>query len=464
MQHRIFSRSMRGLIFAFISVGVFFLPGLAAAQQSIRDTEIEAILREWTDPILDAAGLEREAVSIYIIDDNSLNAFVAGGQNIFLNTGIILKSETPNELIGVIAHETGHISGGHIVRTSDAISAAYRPMILTLGLGALAIAAGAPEAGMAIMTGGQHIAQQTFLKHSRTQEAAADQAAVIFLEQTEQSSAGLITFFERFRHNEVLSYKRQDPYFRTHPLSSDRIANLRVKWERSKHKDAQDSELRQKQLDMMKAKIFGFLSDPATTFNHYPKSDQSLPAKYARAIAGYKAAQMEKAEILICELIDTDPDNPYYQELLGQALFESGQVTRSIEPHRRALDLALGAPLLQVNLAHALIESEDQENLTEAEALLQQALAKENDLSVAWHLLSMLHGKRGKPALAKWATAERYYSSRDLPMARRFAKLALEELQENSIPWRRANDIVLVADTDMRDRPRAWRNEPRQRR
>ncbi len=450
-----------GFLAAFTIVLCIFVPNTAHAQSSIRDAEIEAVVRDWSDPIFIAAGLRPGDINIHLINDGSMNAFVTRGQNMFLHTGIILNAETPNELIGVIAHETGHMAGGHLARSDDAIKKAMRPMILTMGLGILAAVAGAPDAGAAILSSAQKNATVTFFAYTRVLEASTDQAAANYMEATHQSGEGLLRFFERFRYNEVFSGATRYPYFLSHPLSSERINSLKARVDASPYKDVKDSPENIHKLAMIKAKIVGFLNPPETTFNLYPETDTSMPARYARAIAHYQEASTSIALKQIGELLKEEPENPYFNELYGQILFESAQADKSLPYHRRAVELRPDSPLLRLNLSQALIATEKPENIDLAIDELKKVLAIEKENSFAWYELSIAYERKGNTALAKLATAEQAYAMGDYSRARAFAQRATINLPQGTPEWRRANDITLVIASDPRIRRQA---EQRQRR
>ncbi|MEL7027702.1 MAG: M48 family metalloprotease, partial [Pseudomonadota bacterium] len=256
-------------------------PQSAYAQSLIRDAEIEEMMRDWSEPIFSAAGLPPENVGVHLVADPSINAFVSNGLNMYMFTGLLQNADTPNQVIGVIAHETGHMSGGHLARSDEAMAAASRPMLLTLGLGLAAVLAGAPEAGIGIIASGQTAAQRTFLKYNRAQEASADQAAVTFLDATGQSSKGLYEFFDKLRDDIAFSGRKIDQYTVSHPLPAQRIESLRRRIDASPYRDATDPPIEKHRLDMAKAKIQGFLFPPVQTFRAYPLSDDSQPARYA---------------------------------------------------------------------------------------------------------------------------------------------------------------------------------------
>ena len=421
----------------------------AFSQSLLRDTEIEETMIDYTKPILLAAGLSPSSVDLYLVNDPSLNAFVTRGQNIFLHSGIILQSDTPNQLKGVIAHEAGHIAGGHIVRSDYGNRSAYGAMLIAAGIGIAAILAGEAEAGAMVLGGSQQFGQLEALAYSRTNESAADQYAAQYMEATKQSGQGLIDFFDRFRAQEVLSNARRYPYFRGHPLSSDRIDALREVVDESEYTDVKDTEEEQNRLEMAKAKLRGFLEGPQVVFSKYPPSDQSQPARYARSVAHFKAADLKNALKEIDSLISENKKNPYFFELKAQILYESGQGQASLKPARKALELKPNAPLLKLALAQSLLEEDDDSSTFEAIKLLKSALNTERENSYAWYTLSRAYGEVGMKAEAKYATAEQAYAIGDLARASSFAKRAQTDLERGDPLWRRASDIIVVSDAQL---------------
>jgi len=441
---------IRGLKISALALSCAIVPiAQAHAQSLLRDTEIEETLNDFTDPILLVAGLSPSSVDLYIVNDPSLNAFVTRGQNIFLHSGIILEADNPNQLKGVIAHETGHIVGGHIVRSDYGQRSAYGSMLIAAGLGLAAILAGETSAGALILGGSPQFGSLELLSYSRTNESTADQYAAKFMNLTGQSGIGLIEFFDKFRAQEVLSQARRYPYFRSHPLSADRIDSLRERVDESEYRDVKDSAEDQHRLDMMKAKLRGFLEGPQLVFSRYPLSDKSEYARYARSVAYFRSASLNNAIKEIDSLIKEEPENPYFFELKAQILYESGQREDALPPAREALRLKPDAPLLKIALAQSLIETRDDAKVEEAVALIKSALHTERDNSHGWYLLSLAYAQQGNDALAKYASAERFYAIGDIQRARSFAKRAQEDLPRNEPQWRRASDIVVVSDAQL---------------
>jgi len=435
---------------ALLSVFIFAFSAVQAnAQSLLRDTEIEETLREFTDPILRAGGLTPSSVDIYLVNDPSLNAFVTRGQNIFLHSGLILAADTPNQLKGVIAHETGHITGGHIVRSDYGNRSAYGSMLIAAGIGLAAILAGEGEAGALVLGGAQQFGVLEALSYSRVNESAADQYAAEYMERTGQSAEGLIGFFEKFRAQEVLSQARRYPYFRGHPLSSDRIDALRERAEESEFTDVKDTPEELHKFAMMQAKLRGFLNGPAEVYSRFPLSDQSQPARYARAVANFKQADLRNAIKEIDSLIEEEPENPYFHELKAQILYESGQGVAAIAPSREALNLMPDAPLLEIALAQAVLQSRDPGDYGKVIDLLKSALQTEPTNSYGWYLLADVYERQGNTALAQYATAERFYAIGDINSARSFAQRAQEDLPRSLPQWRRASDIIVVSETQL---------------
>nr|WP_183213092.1 M48 family metalloprotease [Brevundimonas variabilis] len=435
----------------------------ASAQSAIRDTEIEDIIREWSDPVFVAMGLNPADVEVLLINDASLNAFATRGRIMGLNTGLILQTDNPNQLLGVIAHEAGHIKNRHTLR-DGASEAGKQPFFMTMALGALAVLAGEPGAGAALLGSSQYFGTLGALRYLQSQEGEADITGARALDRAGESGKGLVDFFENFRSQEVFSEARRFPYFRSHPLSGQRIEALRRPVEAMPNYGHRDSPERMAQHALIRAKISSFLNHPNQTLRAYPESDLSLPARYARAIAWYRDGQTDKALTAVEALSAEDLDNPYYWELKGQILFEEGRPAEAIAAHQRSVELDPDAPLLRVNLAHALIETNDPANLDRAVEELKRAVAWEDDNTLAWRLLGQAYASQGKEGEARLASAEYYFALGSEEQATQFALRAREMLNPDSIEWRRAVDIVLASgatsqDIDDLDR-RQQRNRP----
>lgn len=453
MSLKLFGHSFLAQLFVAVSLCLLSVDA-AYAQSLIRDTEIEETLRDFSEPLLRAGGLDAKAVDLYIVNDDTLNAFVTRGQKIFLHTGLILESQNPNQLKGVIAHEAGHIVGGHLVRSDQGYKSAYGSMLIAAGVGLAAILAGEGGAGAAILGGATQFGGLKVLAYTRVNESAADQYAAQFLERTGQSGTGLIKFFEKFRYQEMLSQAKRYPYFLSHPLSSQRIDALREVVDESPHTEVLDSAEDIYRFDMTKAKLIGFLEGQQVVFSKFPLSDTSDPARYARAVAFYKGADLKNALKEIDALIETAPQNPYYHELKWQILYESGRGSDSIAPMKRAIELKPDAPLFKISLAQAYLEAADHQNTDEAVKLLKSALVTEPKNSSAWYYLSQAYSKNNQEALAKYATAEQSFSMGNYSRALSFAKRAQQDLSRGIPQWRRASDIVAISEIQLAKKKR----------
>ena len=442
---------------AFRATGVVAAMGLvlaaaspASAQNAIRDTEIEGIIHEWADPVLVAMGLEPTEVEILLINENDLNAFATRGRIMGVNTGLILKTRSANELLGVLAHEAGHIKNRHTLR-DGAQGAGMQPMLMTMALGALAIAAGAPQAGAVLLGNSQYFGTLSALRYMTHQEGEADNTGARALENAGESGRGLVSFFENFRSQEVFSDARRFPYFRSHPLSSDRIENLRRFVAEQSNYDRTDSPERVAQHALILAKIHAFMDEPNQTLRDYPESDVSLPGRYARAIAWYRDGQTDKAVAAVDALLTEQPENPYFWELRGQILFEEGRPSEAIGAHQRSVELRPDAPLLRINLAHAMIETHDRALLDPAIGELKRATALESDNTMAWRLMSQAYAAQGKEGEARLASAEMYFAGGAEVQATQFALRARDMLEPGTAEWTRAMDIVFASGATQQD-------------
>ncbi len=429
---------------ALMGMSLAFTGATPAAAQRISlisDAETENMLREYTDPILRAAGLEPQAVKLHLVNDPNLNAFVAAGQQMFFNTGLITTVDTPSELIGVIAHETGHMAGGHLVKRREEYENMSMPMIASMILGVGAIAAGAGDAGMAMILGSQHIATRSLLAFTREQEASADQAGATFLERAGMSGKGMLDLFSTMRDQELLSETRQDPYARSHPMSGARLAALDARVTESPYYDRHDSPERIHQFKMVQAKLYGFLDEPNATFNRYPASDTSDYARYARAVAYHRTGQLDKALGEIEPLVESEPKNPYIREVKGQIYFESGKVEEAITAYREAVAL-LPDEQLYLGLGRALLAREDKASAEEAVKHLQAA-AKSGDQPYAYYQLSIAYGQLDNIGMAELATAQYYDAAGAVMEAKMHAMRAQKLLKNGSPEWLRAQDIAV---------------------
>jgi len=409
----------------------------------LRDTEIESDIRTMATPIFRTAGLEPKDVAIYLVDDPQLNSFVAGGQAIFLNSGLVERAQTPNQLIGVIAHETGHIAGGHITRAEQAIKNASIEQIIALVVGVAASVAGQSPAPL---LGAAGVGQQAFLQYSVMQEATADHAALNYLDRTCQSARGLLKFLEILQSDEILSGAHSDPWSRTHPLTAQRIDYVRDHVERARCSNTPDTPANIALLKEIQAKLHAFLDDPATTLAAYPERDQSVTARYARAIAYYRIPKLDRALGIVDGLIRDFPNNPYYRELKGQMLFENGRVRDAMQPYEEAVRLAPAAPLFRLSLAQVYVESDDPRLNRRAIAYLNDVSRSERRESEVWHLLAVAYGRDRQMGMAALSLAEEALADGKKTDATQQSNRAKQLLAKNTPPYFRAEEIHREAE------------------
>ena len=414
----------------------------------IRDTEIENLLRDYARPILNAAGLAKQNIRVVILNDRDFNAFVMDGRHIFINAGALFEAKTPNEVIGVLAHESGHLAGGHLMRLREKLEQAQTQSIIAmlLGVGAM-VAAGRSnnvDVGAGPLLAPQFGIQRSLLAYVRTQEDQADHAGVKFLTMTHQSARGMLDLFKRLADENLFGLSRANPYLQTHPLPPDRVAALEVLAKSSPYWDVKDPPQLQLRHDLMRAKLSGFLEKPDTVLRRYPPSDQSLPARYARAISTYRYGDLRQAVAQIDGLIAAEPNNPYFHELKGQALLEGGHPAEAVAPLRRATQLAPHPALIQVMLAQALIATDNAKYADEAVQLLRAAIQIEPETPDAYAQLAMAYGRKGDLADADLAAAQAAYNRGDIKTARQLAERAKSRLAVGSPAWVQADDIVTV--------------------
>ncbi|MBO0754064.1 MAG: M48 family metallopeptidase, partial [Bradyrhizobiaceae bacterium] len=395
----------------------------------IRDAEIEQLLRDYTRPILHAAGLGQRNIRVVIVNDRSFNAFVIDAKRIFVNTGALMDAETPNQIIGVLAHETGHIAGGHLSKLHSELANAQTAMILAMLLGVGAVAAAATSHGnagdpSAAILGPQLMVMRSLLAYQRAQEEQADRAGVHFLTMTGQSPKGMYDTFKRFADQQLFAAHNADPYLQSHPMAADRIAALEGIARPSPYWNKKDPPELQLRHDLMRAKLFGYLEAPDTLMRRYPLSNTSLAARYGRAVSAFRHSDVRGAIAQIDGLIQSQPGNPYFLELKGQALVESGRAREALAPLRHAISLAPDPTLIEVLLGQALLGANDPALVDEAIASLRKALTADSEIPDAYDNLAIAYGRKGEFAEADLASAQAAFNRGSLPTARQLAARA----------------------------------------
>ena len=421
----------------------------------IRDAEIEGLLRLYSMPIFKAAGLNPSAVRVYIINNDKINAFVAGGQRLFVHTGLLMRTKTPNEVIGVLAHETGHIAGGHLARLGIELDRASAQSIIGTLIGVAAVVGGAAagqseaaQAGQGIVLGSQSIAQRSILSYQRGMEASADNAALKFLKATGQSPKGMLTLFQLLANESLASRENADPYLLSHPMPLERIRNLELEAKKSPFFERDDAPQLLLRHQLMQAKLTGFIQSPQFVFQRYPSSDVSLPSRYARSIAMFRKGDNKNAIPIMDSLIRDVPEDPYFWELKGQALLEGGTPSKAIAPLKQANTLLPNSGLIQILYAQALIATENRANITQALNLLTLAKKTEADSVDIYKYSALAYGYLNDVPRAELATAEAAMLTGDTALAAEKAKGVVDQFKHGTPEWIRANDILNFANKE----------------
>lgn len=446
------NRPVKRLV-AALALTLLFVARSAAAQEILRDAETEALFANMARPIIEVSGLAPANVKIVLLQDNEINAFTAGGQTIYLNSGLIEAADNINQVQGVFAHELGHVADGHVILADQGTRPALGIQILSLVLGAAAAAAGSGEAGAGILAAGQRAALGKYLAFSRTQEATADATGAKFLNAAGISGKGMLDFFKKLYNQQFrYGYNNVDPFLQSHPLSGDRINNLRQTletapaWTKPIDPKLEDAFLR------VKAKLKGYVDDPQQTLQAYPLSDQSIYAHYARAYAYHKGGYPEKAQAEAAALVKADPHDPYFLELEGQILLESGNPKAAVPALREATKLTNYQPLIATTFGHALVATDDKANYAEAVKVLKQAVARDDDNPFAWYQLGTAYAASGDEARASLATAESAALQGDNQLAVLSARRAMAGIPANTPDWIRAQDIAMTSQNALDDK------------
>jgi predicted Zn-dependent protease len=438
-------RALSRFLAFFAAVIVTVQP--AMAQSILRDAETEALLQDMAEPLVVAAGLDPRNVDIVLINDPAINAFVAGGQAVYVHSGLINEAGSANEVQGVIAHELGHVTGGHVISTGGQ-EVAQNISILSLLLGAALAVAGGGDAAMGVLMAGQQAAMGKYLAFSRGQEASADAAGAQYLSKAGISGRGSIAFFKRLQNMEFrygYNPREGDEFFSTHPLTGERIQTLIDVYERDPAWTKPNDKTLEARFQRAKAKLYGYLAEPRNTFTAYPVTRNDMPARYARAYAWHKDSHLDKALVEAEALLAEAPNDPYFLELKGQILLEAGKPQDALPPLRHATELTNNQPLIATMFGHALIATEDQDNFKEAERVLKAAVARDRENPFAWYQLGVVYAANGDMPRARLASAEQQVMSGRAAAALQSAEAAETGLPRGSPDWLRAQDIAMQA-------------------
>ena len=426
------------------------LASQAHAQTILRDSETELLFRDISRPIVAAAGLDPSNVKIVLVRDDEINAFVVQGQVVYIHSGLLTSADNVNQVQGVIAHEIGHVVGGHAIRINDGMGKASVISLASILLGVAAGVAGAGDAAMGVMALGQSVAMANLLSFTRAQESSADQAGAAYLAKAGVSGKGSLEFFRKLQNQEFrLAIYATDSYNRTHPLSSERVRALEDLYKRDPAWGRPSDPALEARFQRIKGKLLGYL-DPKRAVTVYPESDQSPAAHYARALAYHSGAYAGKANAEANALLAMAPRDPFYLELKGQVLLENGEPAKAIQPLRDAVSIAPDQPMIAAMLGHALVATEDKANFPEAKSVLKAAINRDNDNPDAWLSLGMVYAHEGDTPRAALATAERMNLYGEPQRALVAAKQAMAGLPANSADYLRAQDIAMVSEAELK--------------
>jgi predicted Zn-dependent protease len=455
------SRAARLLMLALILLSASWQPALADDETGpsiLRDSETELLFKDISRPLIQAAGLDPASVNVVLLNDPEINAFVATGQTVYIQSGLLQATDNVNELQGVIAHELGHVAGGHSIRLEEGAREATGITIATMVLGALALAAGAGDAAMGLMMAGQQAAMGKFLAFTRAQEATADAAAVKFLHTAGISGKGMLQFFGKLQNQEYrIGIYAKDSYDRTHPLDSERIQALQQAFQNDPAWNTPIDPQLESRFERVKAKLWGFIN-PKQAVIKYPESNQSVPAHYARAYAYHLGGYPDKALAEADALLAADAHDPFFLELKGQILLESGKPKEAVIPLREATQRSGDMPLIASMLGHALVETQDPKNLEEAKQILKVAVNRDNQNPFAWYQLGIIYDQEGDQARASLATAERSNLEGDPKLAYASAQMAMKGIPPGTPDYLRAQDIAMVSRAELAKKDKRYQD------
>jgi predicted Zn-dependent protease len=427
--------------------------------QVLRDTETEQLFHDMSLPMIQAAGLDPNSVKVVLLNDPEINAFVSQGQTVYVQSGLIQAADNVNQVQGVVAHELGHVVAGDSIRSESGEHQAIGITILSLVLGAAAMAAGAGDAGMGIMMAGQRAALGEMLAFTRGQEATADATGARLLSKAGVTGKGLLDFFNKLQNQEYrLAIYDKDSFDRDHPLSSERIEALQQKLQSDPSWNKPVDAKLEARFERVKAKLLGFVN-PRQAVVKYPLSDQSVPAHYARAYAYHLSGYPDRAQSEADALLAIDPHDPYFLELKGQILLEDGKADEAVAPLREATERSDNAPMIAAMLGHALVETNDNKNFNEAKQILKVAVNKDNDDPFAWYQLGIIYDREGDLARASLATAERSNLEDNPKLALASAQVAMKGIPPGTPDYLRAQDIAMVSRAELAKKDKRYRKD-----
>jgi predicted Zn-dependent protease len=428
----------------------------ANAFEILSDSETEFVIRKLIAPILKVARINPKTLNLYIILDNSVNAFVIGGNNLFINTGLITTFNNPDALKGVVAHELGHVTGNHVAMRQSQVQELMSQSILVNLLGAAAIIGGAGEVGSALIAGGMHTLQGNYLRYSRFQETAADNAAIKYLHDSHNTIKGLIQVFEHFEQESLRLREHINPYMLTHPMSNDRLSFTR-QFLKNENDTYQSSNQEKMEYAQIVAKLRGF-TIPLESFSD--KNIQDLPPSaqlYAKSIILYRKAKFKAAINILDQLINqSQPNEAFLYELKGQFLFESGNNTDAINSYKKAITILPDNPLILAEYAVVLVNASNTASGTHKQHILEEAITtlqkvlslRLNNHPYVYRQLAVAYGKLGKLGYSNLMLAEEALLLHNFQEAKKFTKLAEKYKNQDNYLTLRIDDILKTLPKD----------------
>ncbi|MFQ6729709.1 MAG: M48 family metalloprotease [Alphaproteobacteria bacterium] len=424
-------------VIAFLLAVFFMIP--AHAVSMINDTETEKLLADLIQPLANAAKIPDGRLKIHIVDDDDFNAFVSGGEDVYIYTGLLKQIKTPNALQAVVAHEMGHMLGGHTAQMADRLSAEMKRTMLIQALGVgLMVAGGNPSLGAGVLAGSSGIAQQSMLAFTRDEERIADNMGVNLMIDAGQNPNGFVTVFEQMRDLTGELESKINPNRINHPLTNERLNNVKSQIKQSDIKNTHTAQ--PDEYEMVRAKLIGYLDNSKSVLAKYPYTDKSSPALYARAIANMRNGNLDGAKMGVQTLISRMPDNPYMYELMGDIEYQFGHYDDSVRAYEQALKLTKNAPQIQTALALVLTERKKPNDDTRAIELCKASLLSEPTAFTYW-VLARAYGDNDNGRSA-WAMAEYYHMNKKEDEAKKYAKIAQKHLKKTDPEYIKAGELV----------------------
>ena len=419
---------------------VIFSCNAYSAQKNIiiRDAEIEYFLYKVILTVSDGYFRNTQPFQPVLISNNEYNAFVTGSNKIFINTGLINKSKSINEIQGVLAHEIGHLilnhSSSRSINTSNLSK--YSKFATIAGI---ALSAGGKldsNSALGLILGTQDIAIKSAFQFSRIQEQQADKYALDTFRKKKISLTGLENLLLRLSQREVSTNNSVVGYYRSHPFSKQRLEQLK-KYKSSNYisnKNNEDIYINNFNisLDYIKNKIRAYGSDPFEILNKKDNNNNIFFANYSRIIAYKKTGEYEPAIDTLKVLQNKYPDYPFYYELAGDIYFSKGSYNKSIREYKKALNnlnekYIYADDLIKFSLVKSYLQTNKAQDLKESIQILEQMLHNSPKWKLLWRLLAKSSGKLGQKGITYIALAEESLLKKNFIKAKKYVDLALKQ-------------------------------------